>query len=244
MKARKLTPEQIEDLFAFCEEQDVPYYDVQIELVDHLANAIEQKWIENPVLTYDEALWQVFENFGVSGFRKIRREKERVLQRKYGKLRTRYIAEFFKLPKIILTISLAIIIFLVFHRYGLGSDVTTLILATYLVPFVIFIAYIIKRENRFILNSDKQFLLISKLNELRIGLLPIFVIPFWWIYWFKIVGKSFEQEGFNSPTLMFFEMALALFIVLSSAALIVNYVYMPRKIKTDFAQEFPQFVKA
>lgn len=168
MSNRKLTPEEIEDLYKFCEEQDVPYYDVQIELVDHLASAIEQKWIEKPALTYEEALWRVYDNFGVSGFREIRREKERVLERKYRKLRARYIAEFFKLPKILLTTFLAIILFLVFHKYGIGSNVTTLILTIYTVPFVIFIAYIIKRENRFILNSDKQFLLISKLNELRI----------------------------------------------------------------------------
>lgn len=39
---KQLTEEQIADLFLFCEENGVRYYEVQIELVDHLASAIEQ----------------------------------------------------------------------------------------------------------------------------------------------------------------------------------------------------------
>ena len=38
-----LTDEQIAALFAFCEKHLVRHYDLQVELVDHLANAIETK---------------------------------------------------------------------------------------------------------------------------------------------------------------------------------------------------------
>ncbi|MFA9390600.1 MAG: hypothetical protein ACERKD_12380 [Prolixibacteraceae bacterium] len=43
MKRKKITELQIQDLFTFCEENGVSHYELQIELVDHLANAIEQK---------------------------------------------------------------------------------------------------------------------------------------------------------------------------------------------------------
>mgnify|MGYP000193300158 CR=1 FL=1 len=38
-----ITEVQYESLFAFCRKHYVQYYDVQVELVDHLAEAIEEK---------------------------------------------------------------------------------------------------------------------------------------------------------------------------------------------------------
>ena len=38
-----ITEAQYESLFAFCRKHYVQYYDVQVELVDHLAAAIEEK---------------------------------------------------------------------------------------------------------------------------------------------------------------------------------------------------------
>ena len=32
------------------------YYDLQTELVDHLANAVKTEWQQNPKLTFDEVL--------------------------------------------------------------------------------------------------------------------------------------------------------------------------------------------
>jgi hypothetical protein len=47
----KLSSTQIEKLYAFTRQHYVEYYDLQTELVDHLANAIEAQWEENPGLT-------------------------------------------------------------------------------------------------------------------------------------------------------------------------------------------------
>jgi hypothetical protein len=38
-----LNQEQIEALFRFCEKKSVRYYDLQVELVDHLAERIEEE---------------------------------------------------------------------------------------------------------------------------------------------------------------------------------------------------------
>lgn len=40
----QLTPDQINTLYAFVEGNDVKYYDLQIELANHLATEIEQQW--------------------------------------------------------------------------------------------------------------------------------------------------------------------------------------------------------
>jgi hypothetical protein len=44
----KLTVQQVEHLYAFTRQHYVEWYDLQSELVDHLANAIEQEWERNP----------------------------------------------------------------------------------------------------------------------------------------------------------------------------------------------------
>lgn len=53
---RTITQEENEQLFQFCRRHYVYHYDVQIELVDHLASAIEEQWEQNPELSFDEGL--------------------------------------------------------------------------------------------------------------------------------------------------------------------------------------------
>lgn len=63
----KLSKLQIEQLFNFTRQHYVEYYDLQTELVDHLANAIETECEQNPKLTFDEVLHKEFKKFGVLG---------------------------------------------------------------------------------------------------------------------------------------------------------------------------------
>ena len=53
---RKITKAEINQLFDFTQKHYVEFYDVQVELVDHLANAIEAQWSENPEISFEEAL--------------------------------------------------------------------------------------------------------------------------------------------------------------------------------------------
>ncbi len=51
----KLTAAQINRLYEFTRQHYVEWYDLQTKLVDHLANAIEQQWIENPQHSFEKA---------------------------------------------------------------------------------------------------------------------------------------------------------------------------------------------
>ena len=44
---QKVNSNQIDRLYRFTREHFVEYYDVQTELVDHLASAIEKQWRES-----------------------------------------------------------------------------------------------------------------------------------------------------------------------------------------------------
>ncbi|SNR14000.1 hypothetical protein [Tenacibaculum jejuense] len=99
----KLTDTQIQDLYTFTRKHYVEYYDVQTELVDHLANDIEAIWEEKPELSFEKARDISFKKFGIYGFMDVVEEKQRQLSKRYLKIILRFVKEWFKLPKIILT---------------------------------------------------------------------------------------------------------------------------------------------
>lgn len=101
----KLNKQQINQLYLFTRQHFVEWYDLQSELVDHLANSIEDRWKENPKLTFEEALDLEFKKFGIFGFMDVVDERRRFLSKKYGRIIWKHYKEFFRLPKIILTVS-------------------------------------------------------------------------------------------------------------------------------------------
>ena len=111
----KLTEQQIEDLYDFTRLHYVEYYDLQTELVDHLANDIESILEETPDLNFEQARDQSFKKFGVFGFMDVVNEKTNTLNKYYWKLVWKEFITFFKLPKIILTGFLIWIIYLLFN---------------------------------------------------------------------------------------------------------------------------------
>ena len=107
----KLTASQIDQLFIFTRQHYVEYYDLQSELVDHLANSIEEQWQENPNRSFDEALHIEFKKFGVFGFMDVVEKRQAVLGKKYNGLVWQHFKGFFGVPKIILTIAITLLLF-------------------------------------------------------------------------------------------------------------------------------------
>ena len=97
----KLTPEQIDRLYQFTRQHYVEWYDLQTELVDHLANSIEAQWQENPKVSFEDALQVEFKKFGVFGFMTVVEERQAALGKRYNKLVWQHFKSFFTIPKII-----------------------------------------------------------------------------------------------------------------------------------------------
>ncbi len=81
MAQRELSSEQIDRLFEFTYRKRVRYYDVQTEIVDHLATAIEELWKTKPDLPFEAALDRVYQSFGIYGFSRIVQARERSIAR-------------------------------------------------------------------------------------------------------------------------------------------------------------------
>lgn len=117
---KKVSAEQIQQLYKFTRQHYVEHYDVQTELVDHLANDIETIWQENPNLTFEEARDRSFKKFGVFGFMNMYEARQKELSKKYVRILWQYAKEWFKLPKILATITLFLVFYTIFKTsYGI-----------------------------------------------------------------------------------------------------------------------------
>lgn len=94
---------QINRLYKFCVQHYVRYYDVQTDLVDHLAGAVEKLMQEDESLDFEVALDKVYRGFGLMGFSKIVSAKEAHLQRQRNKFLGRAFCSFFTIPKVAFT---------------------------------------------------------------------------------------------------------------------------------------------
>lgn len=166
-----LTKEQIEYLFAFCRKHWVNYYDVQIELVDHLANAIEDKIAANPKLAFEEALTQTHKSFGVRGFAPVVQEKQRAIERQSRRLLLQLFKQQFRWPKIILALMIFTLSFSLAPLLPNDYFDITIMIAIIIIMVIIAIAgYSLQRLEK---KSGHKFLLLQYQNALNCAFLPL-----------------------------------------------------------------------
>lgn len=107
MMQKKLTTAEIDKLYNFAENHGVAYYDLQSELADHLANAIEEQWEYSQNPDFNDALKASFASFGGNGFDEVVAERKKALGKRYEKLMKKYLRQFFTFPHSTVTLALA-----------------------------------------------------------------------------------------------------------------------------------------
>lgn len=83
---RKITAKEAEKLFSFTKKHYVEYFDIRMELVDHLASAMEKEWEISPEMTFEENLDCQFKKFGIFGFSEIVEEKTTAMEKYYWRI--------------------------------------------------------------------------------------------------------------------------------------------------------------
>ena len=141
----KLNSLQIERLYQFTRQHYVEWYDLQTELVDHLANAIEKQWQQNPKLSFEDALQIEFKKFGVFGFMDVVEKRQKALGKKYNKIIWSHFKEFFTVPKIVITFSLIIGLFYTL-KFILFYELITIGLTLAFIALLITMIYAYKKR--------------------------------------------------------------------------------------------------
>jgi len=140
----KLTETQIHKLYKFTREHFVVHYDVQTELVDHLANDIEDIWVEKPQLSFEKARDLSFKKFGVFGFMQVIEQQQKAMHKKYWKILWRFTKEWFELPKIITTA----VVFLLFFSVLQSDFAYEILLGSFLFLMTFELFLIIKNKRK------------------------------------------------------------------------------------------------
>ena len=97
----KLTTQQIEYVSNYVKSFDIKWYELQVELTDHMVNSMEEIWEKDPGLTFDQVKQNAADKFvGDSSFKSIQEVRKRILQKEYRKVQWKMITEYLKFPKI------------------------------------------------------------------------------------------------------------------------------------------------
>lgn len=225
----KLTNHQIDALFLFTRKHYVEHYDLQIELVDHLANAIENIWQTQPNLTFEKARDISFKKFGVFGFMDVVEEKQKFLGKKYKSIIWKYAKEWFALPKIALTFT-AIFFFYYVAQIPIGMYIISGILLIFAIVNVYY-ALKLKREfKKRMQHYGKKWMLEEMIFNVASfgGIMIASNIP-------QIVTSI---EKIPSKT------AACLIAVLLTAAMIYSYITLiiiPKKAEKFLREQYPEY---
>lgn len=226
----KLTESQIESLYQFTRQHYVEYYDVQVELVDHLANDIEQIWEQQPGLSFNDARDKSFKKFGVFGFMNVVESKEAQMTKKYFKLVLKFAKEWLSLPKIILTL-LLLFGFYQLQKFTFGYEI-------YIGVFLLGIVaqfFMLFNNSRKLKQNQKQTQK-KWLFEHVLSIQGYVNTAFIFIYFFRI---SNAEEFFAMGD--FKRVYTALLI---TGVLIIPYitlVVIPKKAKELLIQNYPEY---
>ncbi|MCL7752379.1 hypothetical protein [Polaribacter sp. Z022] len=113
----ELTKEQLLQIDNYIFSCGIKFYDVRTEIVDHFANILEEKLDENPDLNFKREIENIHRNFSDRGFSKLLKEKTKAVQTKFYKQSLKHLITFFKLPKIIVSIALFYLLFLLMNLF-------------------------------------------------------------------------------------------------------------------------------
>lgn len=228
---KKLNSEQINQLYAFTRQHFVEWYDLQSELVDHLANAIEQEWQQNPNRTFEEILNKEFQKFGVFGFMGVVEERQKFLNKKYSRLIWSYYKEFFGLPKIILTAALVYGVHII-NKLIVNQDVFQAILFFFLLIAIVFTL----KKRHYFKKKVKQTGVKWLFEDVMLGRVyqSVFILPSAVINLCILFQNNFEPSDWS---LILGETAF----VLAGLLVFIQLIIVPKRIAEDLAKIYPEF---
>lgn len=168
----KLSKEQIEKLYAFVRKKGLMYLDLQDEMVDHLANSIEDQINENPRLTFDKALQIEYKKFGVFGFDGVYVKRYNALKKKGLKIYLKHLLSFFKLPKILMSISIFLMLNYLSDKI---SNQSYIYYGTNLI-WLFYMGYLIRWKFKGLKDVSGKYLVTNQYNSVMILTVIIYFI--------------------------------------------------------------------
>ena len=229
----KLTSQQIDQLYLFTRQHYVEWYDLQSELVDHIANAIEAQWQQNPNRSFVIALQIEFKKFGVFGFMDVLEKRQAVLGKKYNSLVWQHFKDFFGIPKIVLTIAMTLLLFCFlkissFNEWILVGLYFILVAFSFYKIFKSYKTQKIKKKK-----NEKRWLFEEIINQYG-SFSGAIIFPF--NYFLRIFNQS---EKYLDNDIWIF--SLSFFLVMIIVVFFIIYKIIPSKATQYLEATYPEY---
>ncbi|PCI11798.1 MAG: hypothetical protein COB73_01030 [Flavobacteriaceae bacterium] len=224
----KLTDQHIDELFKFTRQHYVEHYDLQSELVDHLANDIEAIWKEQPTLSFEQARDISFKKFGIFGFMDVVEKRTVALEKKYWKMVWAIFKDFFKLPQFILTVAITVGVYEILSVFKYEYTIAVLGVACFVVLIIRLAILSFEKKKRF-KKTNKKWLLEEHIYKLGNGEL------------FLNLVLQIMLRGSNLSS----EWVVLFYTVLFTALILVIYIIafvLPSKVEEILAKEHPEYL--
>lgn len=231
---KKITKAEIDKLYQFTKQHYVYYYDLQTELVDHLANGIEKQWAETPNVTFYDALQVEFKKFGIFGFTDLVTERQQKLSKRYSKLILTILKSYFTIPKLFLTILLVLVVVLFLGYIPYKEHVT---LALFFIPLLIVFVKSIRYRIKF--NKSKKAGRKLWMYEEIINTYGHSFAAFQFITWFpQMLMSDFFLRTLSTT---FGLLATAIVIVVFNLGVYIAVCVIPPNAKEYIKQAHPEY---
>lgn len=179
---RELTKEEIDLLFDFTRKHYVKFYDVQVELVDHLASAVEAEWDKKPELSFNEALNNVFSDFGIFGFDGIEAQKANAVIKQQAKLWKQNFIDLLKWPNAVLILLIYLLVFQLFNNFQKDAIALGLSLIIIIVNLCLLASssiYLKRNLTKKLVLTQQRFFYLSYCN------IPLYIHQFFGFWFYK-----------------------------------------------------------
>ena len=228
----KLTETHIQELYTFTRKHFVYHFDVQTELVDHLANDIENIWEEHPKLSFQDAQDKSFKKFGIFGFMDVIEAKQKQMSKRYRKILWRFFKEWFTIPKIVVTISIFFAFFMLLQiQFSEYIFLATLLILIILEMRIVYKVRKLHKEK--VVKKDKIFLLESLIGDTKNG-----NTGFTFMNLFNIIHLT----NFNFSALhMYWVLVISIVLTLLCILFYVSNYVIPQRAEELLEETYPEY---
>ncbi|GAB4153976.1 MAG: hypothetical protein Tsb0033_01310 [Winogradskyella sp.] len=226
----KLTQSQIQDLYAFTRKHFVEHYDLQTELVDHLANDIETMWQDKPKLSFEDARDKAFKKFGIFGFMEAIEQKQKAMNKRYMRYFWNELKLWFRLPQVLTTLTLFIIFYVSFI-----SAYANMISVVFYIGIAIWCSYkgiqLNRQFRRRKEKSNKKWMMEEMIYKQAGGTTLVLMSQLYNVF---MISEKFSG---NTGAVVFFSLAFTILVLICY----ISFQLIPDKAEELLNETYPEF---
>lgn len=233
---KKLTEEQVTKLYAFCLKNEIYAYDLQIEIVDHLASSIEEQWQQNRELSFGWALKNATKKFGKFGFKILEHKIRRQLHRNFNFILWKYFLQYFRWPKMVVTFALFLSIFTLLRITPNNHWVIMAIAGSISVFSIYYHYFVFPKKLDIIPPLQKQFEILDYLKNINAKMGSVVQLPFLAFLFSKHLVLQHSNVIWKEATI---SLIFSILIVL----LYGHFFFLPQKIREYFYRNYSEIAR-